>query len=74
MAKRREIDFTIDEQGRVSIQVKGVGGPECERLTREIELALGVVSSRQHTSEFYQTEEASQTVGTGDGKGGTPEG
>ncbi len=60
MANRREIQFTIDDNGEVSIQVLGVKGPECERITREIELALGVVSSRQHTSEYYQ--EVEKTV------------
>jgi len=62
MAQRREIQFTIDDNGEVSIQVLGVKGPECERITREIELALGVVSSRQHTSEYYQETEKTVVV------------
>jgi hypothetical protein len=62
MASRREIQFTIDENGEVSIQVLGVKGAECERITREIEQALGVVSARQHTSEYYQANEATETV------------
>lgn len=53
MASRKQIDFTIDEEGNVSIQVKGVAGAECEKLTREIEEALGVVSDRSRTSEYY---------------------
>ena len=65
MATRREIQFTIDDNGEVSIQVLGVKGAECERITREIELALGVVGARQHTSEYYQVAETGQTVGTG---------
>lgn len=62
MAKRREIKFTIDENGEVSIQVVGAKGEECERLTREIELALGVVGTRQHTSEYYQQAEITEKV------------
>ncbi len=62
MAQRREIQFTINEQGEVSIQVKGVKGAECERITREIEEALGIVQARQHTSEFYQANEQTETV------------
>lgn len=62
MANRREIQFTIDDNGEVSIQVIGVKGAECERITREIELALGVVSSRQHTSEYYQEVEKTTVV------------
>ncbi|MEY3012222.1 MAG: hypothetical protein RIT45_957 [Pseudomonadota bacterium] len=53
MAKRREIQFSIDDEGNVSIEVKGVAGAECERITREIEEALGIVTSREKTSEFY---------------------
>ena len=53
MASRKQIDFTIDEEGNVSIQVKGVAGAECEKLTREIEEALGIVSERTRTSEYY---------------------
>lgn len=68
MAKRREIEFTIDDHGEVSIKVLGVSGPECERITREIELALGMVSSRTHTSEYYVQAETGQTVGSGDGE------
>jgi hypothetical protein len=71
MASRREIQFTIDDNGEVSIQVLGVKGEECERLTREIELALGVVSSRQHTSEYYAQTETGLTVGSGDGDTGS---
>lgn len=64
MAKRREIQFTIDDNGEVSIQVLGVKGDECERITREIELALGIVSARQHTSEYYQGTEQTETIKT----------
>ncbi|MFZ4576995.1 MAG: DUF2997 domain-containing protein [Myxococcota bacterium] len=70
MATRREIEFTIDDNGEVSIKVVGLKGPECERLTREIELALGVVSTRQHTSEYYQESVVTEKVATGDGSEG----
>ncbi|MSQ85059.1 MAG: DUF2997 domain-containing protein [Myxococcales bacterium] len=64
MATRREIQFTIDDNGEVSIKVLGVKGDECERITREIELALGVVSERRHTSEYYQQTDTGVTVGS----------
>ncbi len=66
MAKRREIQFKIDDEGNVSIEVKGVSGPECERITREIEEALGMVASRDRTSEFYIAAEATEAVKLGD--------
>lgn len=65
MANRREIKFTIDENGEVSIQVLGAKGEECERITREIEVALGIVTARSHTSEFYQQNETAETIETG---------
>ena len=69
MANRREIQFTIDENGEVSIQVLGVKGAECEKLTREIEEALGIVQVRQHTSEYWQSNETAVKLGQGDGEG-----
>jgi hypothetical protein len=66
MANRREIQFDIDENGEVSIKVIGLKGPDCERLTREIEEALGVVKTRQHTSEYYQQTEQTEKVGQGE--------
>ncbi len=66
MATRKQIDFTIDEEGNVSIQVKGVGGADCEKLTREIEAALGVVSERTRTSEFYIQTEQTEKITLGD--------
>ena len=63
MASRKQIEFTIDEEGNVSILVKGVAGAECEKLTREIEEALGIVTERSRTSEFYiQTEQTEQVT------------
>jgi len=62
MAKRREIQFSIDEEGNVSLQVKGAEGGECEALTRDIEEALGVVSSRERTSEFYIESSTDETI------------
>ncbi len=62
MAKRREIQFSIDEEGNVSLQVKGAEGGECEALTRDIEEALGVVSSRERTSEFYIESSTEETI------------
>ncbi len=66
MAQRREIQFTIDDNGEVSIQVLGVKGADCEKLTREMEEALGIVKTRQHTSEYWQTNDAGVKIGQSD--------
>jgi hypothetical protein len=57
MAARREIDFTIGPDGEVSIRVLGVKGEACDQLTREIEAAIGVVQTRERTSEYWQSAE-----------------
>ncbi len=51
----QEIEFTIDREGRVHLQVKGVKGSSCVDLTEPIEEALGgEVESRDFTSEYYE--------------------
>lgn len=54
MAVKHEIDITITPDGEVKLTVKGVPGDQCLELTRALEEALGVVTDRQKTSEFYQ--------------------
>lgn len=54
MAEKFEIDFTIDDNGNVSFEVKGLKGKKCLEVTKDIEEALGVVVNREHTGEYYQ--------------------
>lgn len=56
MAEKHEIQFTIDDDGNVSFEVKGVKGKKCLEITKDIEEALGVVVNREHTGEYYQQE------------------
>lgn len=56
MAEKVEIDFTIDDDGNVTFEVKGVKGKKCLDITKDIEEALGVVKTREHTGEYYQQE------------------
>lgn len=69
MATKKNITFTIDENGEVKIEVKGAPGEDCMKLTKEIEEALGLVEDRSMTSEYYQQEEQKIEVGTGGGGG-----
>ena len=62
MAVKQEIEFSINPDGSVEIGVKGASGASCLELTREIEEALGIVSNRTYTSEYYQQEEVSHTT------------
>ena len=53
-ADKTSIDFTIHPDGSVSFEVKGTKGADCLELTREIEEELGLVTSREKTSEYYE--------------------
>ena len=52
----QEMEITIDKEGRIQVNVKGVQGTGCLALTRELENALGVVEHREFTAEYYQQE------------------
>lgn len=69
MAVKQEIEFTINPDGSVGIEVKGAKGASCTELTREIEEALGIVTNRNYTSEYYQAEETAHTTVSVGGSG-----
>ena len=58
-------EFTIDisETGDVTVAGKGVAGPDCEKLTREIEEACGTVTKRVRTPEYHQRPGVTRKVG-----------
>ena len=60
MANKQELEFTIDDDGKISIKVVGIAGKECLDLTKDIEAALGIVTDRKRTSEFYQEPQKQQ--------------
>ena len=55
MSGIEEVDVTIDDRGRVRIEVRGVAGNACETLTRDLEQKLGVVIDREYQDSYYQT-------------------
>jgi len=48
------IDIIIDEDGNAEIDVVGVVGPDCLKLTKLIEDSLGVVTDRKLKPEYAQ--------------------
>ena len=50
-----EIVVNIDEQGNVSMEVKGIKGPGCEKVLEPFE-RLGEVFEEERTPEYYQRE------------------
>jgi hypothetical protein len=61
------VTITIDENGNPTVGVEGVAGPDCAKLTKSIENALGEVKSDTKTKEFSQHARAGvgQTVKAG---------
>ena len=53
MPNKQQIEFVIKPDGSVEERVMGVSGPDCEKITEAIEDALGKVTDRERTSEFY---------------------
>lgn len=65
MPGKQEIEFVIRPDGTVEERVIGVDGPECLKITEDIEKALGIVAKREHTSEFYNNSQSTgDTVST----------
>ena len=54
MVVKRVMVIQIAPDGTVSLQVKGVPGPECVDFSKFLEEALGEVTDREKTSEYYQ--------------------
>ncbi|MCM1235945.1 MAG: DUF2997 domain-containing protein [Ruminococcus flavefaciens] len=67
MADKQELEISISSTGEVTVNVIGAKGKSCMDMTRELEESLGVVTSLEKKSEFYQQEQ----TGTASVYGGT---
>ncbi len=55
MSEIQEIDIFISPDGKVTIEVRGVKGSKCLKLTNNLEKALGgKIIIREYTDEFSQ--------------------
>ena len=52
-----ELVIKIDSDGNVTIRVIDGDGERCVELTKELEDALGLVTDRRLTSEYYEDTE-----------------
>ena len=68
-AKKQELEVTIGDDGKISIKVIGGEGPSCLELTKAIEEALGVVTDRKKTSDFYVEKKEQKIEGQRGGEG-----
>ncbi len=51
---KREIEFLIDQDGNVQIDVKNGEGPTCIKETSDLEKKLGIVESREKKPEYFK--------------------
>lgn len=56
----QQIEFLIRPDGTVEERVSGVSGPDCERITEAIEQALGEVTRRDQSPEYYNPQAQGQ--------------
>jgi hypothetical protein len=57
----KELDITIDREGRVRVAVRGGHGEDCIGFTKKIEEAVGVVEERALLPEYYEQAEDVRT-------------
>ena len=57
-----ELDITISQDGKVSITVKGLKGPECEKYVAVFQKILQGETTVEHTSEYYEQPVESTTT------------
>ena len=58
-----QIIVTIDTAAEVQVEVKGHSGPGCQKLTQDLEKALGETTKDSKTHEYHQQQRT--TVRTG---------
>ena len=59
------IEVIVMPNGQTKIQTQGFVGSSCKQASLFLETALGISSAEQLTSEFYQTENCSQSLRQG---------
>jgi hypothetical protein len=62
MVLKREMEIEIGRDGKVSIKVNGVQGPECLEFSQFLEEALGETVEQELTSEYYQVPASTETA------------
>ncbi|MBI5528421.1 MAG: DUF2997 domain-containing protein [Deltaproteobacteria bacterium] len=61
MAVKRELDVVIAPDGTIQVTTRGFKGTDCEDEVKTFEKALGTVTARRRTAEFYEKKAASKT-------------
>ena len=54
MTKQQKLKFTIRQDGWVTEEVIGATSDECVELTKQIDIKLGDVITREYKPEYFQ--------------------
>ncbi len=60
MATKHEIEIFISPDGQVKLDIKGVKGPSCMASLKALADQVGIVTSQELKSEYYETETGQQ--------------
>lgn len=52
--ERHELEIVIDQQGRVTVEVKGAKGHACLEYIELFEQTVGTVKNKRLTPEYYE--------------------
>lgn len=63
MNPKHTIDISIDEEGKITSEVKGITGSACTQISKFLD-DLGTVTEDRHTSDYYKTPKQGITVKT----------
>lgn len=62
MADKQELEISISNTGEVTVNVIGAKGKSCMDMTKELEESLGIITSLEKKSEFYQQNQTESTT------------
>lgn len=59
--QKTEIEITINSEGNVSYEIKGLKGKGCTAATKFLDESLGEVTKREYTREYYEQQTQTRT-------------
>lgn len=62
MADKQELEISISNTGEVTVNVIGAKGKSCMDMTKELEESLGIITSLEKKSEFYQQDQIESAI------------
>ncbi len=59
---KRTIEIIINTAGELKIDALNFQGPDCEKATKFLELALGTIATKTKKPEYHQRTQQKQTL------------